>query len=293
MKRHINAKDSSIGIIASFAINIIAVSLFGAIFAFIYEHVNHKPFDLNSFDTNAGLYAIICIVMYLAIFLAFYLVNRRTDNQIISRPSAKKIILYILLGLLLNFTLAPIVNVVDALLDKLNVSSSSLSYELNTKNYLISIFSLAVLPAVFEELLFRGLVLKGLKNRSKSFAIVVSTLAFTLFHLSIRQTVYPILFGLLLGLVMYNENNILYCIVLHFVNNFISLTLSYLNISISINMVIYSIIAVLLLLTYLIVLIRQIRKNSPPKQNKKKDEKIYLTFALSILFVLWLIIGIA
>ena len=160
------------------------------------------------------------------------------------------------------------------------------------KNYLISILSLAILPAIFEELLFRGLILKGLKRYSKTFSIWLSTIAFCLFHMSFRQTLYPILFGLALGLVMYKENNIVYCMILHFVNNFTTLTLSYFNITLGIGFALYLTLAIIFAVTYLIIATILTIKNNQTLNKLTKKEKIYTCLTFSIMTILWAVASI-
>ena len=94
----------------------------------------------------------------------------------------------------------------------------------NIPQYIMAIFTLCLLPAVIEELLFRGFILKGFLPAGKTAAVIASALLFTLFHLNPEQTVYQFLLGVILALVALKTGNILYCMILHFLNNFIVVT---------------------------------------------------------------------
>lgn len=71
---------------------------------------------------------------------------------------------------------------------------------------------------VFEEVVFRGLVLRSLQPYGKRFAITVSAILFGLFHGSPIQTPYAILVGFVLGFVA-AEYNVIWAMVLHMMNN--------------------------------------------------------------------------
>jgi membrane protease YdiL (CAAX protease family) len=85
----------------------------------------------------------------------------------------------------------------------------------------ISMFLYLSLGApVVEEIIFRGLVMRGVEKYGKRLAIWVSAIAFGLFHGNIVQSPYAFVVGLVLGYVAM-EYNILWAMVLHMVNNLV------------------------------------------------------------------------
>lgn len=76
----------------------------------------------------------------------------------------------------------------------------------------------AVAAPIVEELLFRGAILQTLRPFGKRFAIVFSALLFGLFHKNLIQAPSAFLVGLILGYVAV-EHSLVWCIVLHFLNN--------------------------------------------------------------------------
>ena len=78
----------------------------------------------------------------------------------------------------------------------------------------------AFLGPIVEELLFRGLLLRMLRVRGKQVAIVISAIAFGLFHGNVIQIPFAFLVGLVLGYVTV-EYSIVWAIVLHIINNFV------------------------------------------------------------------------
>ncbi len=79
---------------------------------------------------------------------------------------------------------------------------------------------LAVLPAICEELLFRGFLLSGLRQKLSGLsAAVVVGLIFGLFHLRVEQIPVHSLIGMLLALACYKSGSILPAMVVHLLNN--------------------------------------------------------------------------
>jgi len=77
-----------------------------------------------------------------------------------------------------------------------------------------------LLPAIFEELFFRGVVLRGFMQYGKPVAIVLSSALFALAHGNVSQLVYQFLVGMFLGFLFVETKNILVPMVAHFTNNF-------------------------------------------------------------------------
>lgn len=78
----------------------------------------------------------------------------------------------------------------------------------------------SILAPVWEELLFRGYVLRTLRPYGKRFAIVGSAVLFGLFHGNLLQTPYAVLMGLVMGYVTV-EYSIHWAVLLHMFNNLV------------------------------------------------------------------------
>lgn len=75
-----------------------------------------------------------------------------------------------------------------------------------------------VAAPIVEELLFRGLLLRGIAPYNKKLAVFASALLFGLFHGNLAQTPYAFMVGVVLGYVTL-EYSIVWAIVLHMFNN--------------------------------------------------------------------------
>jgi membrane protease YdiL (CAAX protease family) len=98
----------------------------------------------------------------------------------------------------------------------------------NTTDYLFLLFIVVVIVApLFEELIFRGFMFKGLKHSPLGITgtIIFTSILFTLFHVGQYDfTILAILFPLavILGLSRYKSGSIYLPIYLHFMNNLYS-----------------------------------------------------------------------
>ena len=98
----------------------------------------------------------------------------------------------------------------------------------NFGSFVLGVIFVAVLPAFCEEFLHRGLVMRSVgKQTNYKVAIIVSSVLFGLMHLNIEQVFYATILGVIIGFVGSATDSIYPCMILHFVNNFISVYLSY------------------------------------------------------------------
>lgn len=91
--------------------------------------------------------------------------------------------------------------------------------ELIQKN-IYSFLAVVVVAPIFEEMIFRGVLLKGfLKNYSPTKAILWSALFFGIAHLNPWQFITAFFAGCLFGWVYWRTRSLIPCILLHMVNN--------------------------------------------------------------------------
>ena len=74
--------------------------------------------------------------------------------------------------------------------------------------YLIYIIISCVTPAVCEEILFRGTIASGLKEKGFKIALFGSAIIFTLMHGNPEQTVHQFIIGLVVGYIFLKTGNI-------------------------------------------------------------------------------------
>lgn len=95
--------------------------------------------------------------------------------------------------------------------------------------FIISVLSVAVAPALIEEFLFRGVIMGSLLKFGKAFAIFTSALIFGLIHGNLVQIPFAFLVGLVIGTMVVETNSIWTGVIIHFINNSISVCFDYLS----------------------------------------------------------------
>ena len=138
---------------------------------------------------------------------------------------------YILIGLLLIYGLLFSLNSLNGYLIKLfelmgYTPKSSTLPDLSGWNLLPAILVIAVLPAVLEEFLFRGIILNNIEGEVGSVrTIFLVGFIFSLYHGSVEQTIYQFICGCLFALLAIRSRSITPVVLIHFINNAIILIL--------------------------------------------------------------------
>ena len=83
----------------------------------------------------------------------------------------------------------------------------------------LTLFVVAVLPAVCEELIFRGFMVQSTRSCGMVFCVLVNGLFFALFHQNPAQTLYQFVCGCVFALIACRSGSILPTVVVHFLNN--------------------------------------------------------------------------
>ncbi len=96
----------------------------------------------------------------------------------------------------------------------------------NVGYYFLALFVLAIMPAIGEEIFMRGTVFSGLATRDIWFGVLMSGLFFSLMHANPVQTVHQFGLGTVLAIVVALSGSVWAGVIIHFFNNFISLTLT-------------------------------------------------------------------
>ncbi len=91
--------------------------------------------------------------------------------------------------------------------------------QLMSNNLWVSLFVVAVIPAVCEELLFRGMIQRGLERLGVGWGIFLSGLLFGLFHFDFQRLAAQTLIGFIAAYVVYRTGSIFNGMILHFMNN--------------------------------------------------------------------------
>lgn len=143
---------------------------------------------------------------------------------------------YYLIGVMLIFGLLFSLNSLNEYLIKLfelmgYTRRQTTLPDLSGWNLLPAIIVIAVLPAVAEEILFRGIILNNTEEELGSVRTVFSVgFIFCLYHGSVEQTIYQFICGCLFAFLAVRAKAITPVVVIHFINNALILILYAFNV---------------------------------------------------------------
>lgn len=89
------------------------------------------------------------------------------------------------------------------------------------RNLGISLIVLCLIPALFEEILFRGAIMRGFPDSRKG--VLLSAVLFALWHFNPNQITYTFLAGLLLAILALWTDNLVCSMIVHFLFNLYNL----------------------------------------------------------------------
>lgn len=112
---------------------------------------------------------------------------------------------------------------------KMEELNSGMSNMMTSIPFLLSVFLIAVMPAVCEEAVHRGVIIHTLYPiRRKWLVVVIMGIYFGLFHTDPLRFLPTAVLGAALSYIMLETENMVYPSLLHFVNNFFPILMQYL-----------------------------------------------------------------
>jgi len=279
--------------------------------------------ELDLFYDNRFVQILMTILSSIVFTIIYFVINKKSGIKNFSqiglrtKLNFKILIICFFVSVICLFAISPFINMIDVLFAKWGYMPDPNPVYLidNIGRLFVGIVIMAVLPAITEELLFRGIVLKGLLNKFKPWvAIIISAFLFMLMHGSLQQTVYQFILGLIFGSIAYSSGSIIYSMVAHFFNNALVLIVSYFAPQLILGAIDYTwlwaifiivlAILALVLIWFLIDIVKyeiSEKKNNTGlnineysvdlKSNKKLDfmEQFYMFGGIAIGIIIWLI----
>ena len=162
----------------------------------------------------------------------------------------------------------------------------------NIWQFLLFSLTLAVLPAIFEELFFRGLLLSSLEGHKTITKVIAVGICFALYHCNLAQFIYQFIYGVAFCLLALYAKSVAPCIIAHFINNFFIILCEYLGIYIDLfNPIIIAIGLLSLALFFVFIFLTNKDKRKCEKaQEKKRILEFYIPYGLLGIFICALMI---
>lgn len=187
--------------------------------------------------SNSLVYLFVATILaQLCFFIVAYFYNKNNKINFVQasklnlKLNIKNVLVCVLISIVAVFGLYNFINMISTFFAKFGFGLSSVSLPINTFYwFVINVILLAIIPAIMEEFIFRGMIFNGLRKSSFMLATIISSVMFALIHLSINQFVYPIIMGIVFSFVLEKTGSLAYSMIVHFCNNFIVILISYIS----------------------------------------------------------------
>ncbi len=232
-----NIKDSGVSYIWALLIPQLVIIIFSAIAANIAVSAGLTEEQVNTNVVIICLSLLVSQLCFAGVFLIYSRVKRInfvTASKVRFKFNIWKLLIVIAVAAGLLFGFNQFISLVDFCIVKTTgINGSALSLNINNFGvFVLAVLLYALIPAVVEEFLFRGLIYNGIRSKySEKKAILISALMFMLIHMSINQSIYQFVLGVVLCLIVYFTGSIFYSMVAHFVNNFLIVLVTYIQTS--------------------------------------------------------------
>ncbi|MDE6504781.1 MAG: CPBP family intramembrane metalloprotease [Clostridia bacterium] len=211
---------------------------------------------------------------------------------------------YFLIAVLLIFGLLFFVGLIDApvleffkLLGYKERGADSYFPNVSGGWIVLALLVMAVMPAVFEEALFRGVILNTCENSLGTIRTVcVVGFCFSLFHSSPEQTVYQFIAGCAFAYIAIHSGSILPSVFMHFLNNALIVILRACNLfdeagSLIMSQTAFIIVTVCAALSFVGAIVWLVLDKKPLKKCQKGAVKAFFLYAsvgIGILGLMWI-----
>ena len=232
----------------------------------------------DTFDSNTILILISGLVSTISMIVATMFINsyNESNKEKVKKLDVRKIIDIVGVGIaLIGLTQLALPYIYDFfginynILEKFEVLPGE-----GNLSKIVFFIVIAVLPAIFEELLCRKAILNSAKRYGKAFAVIFSALIFAIIHMNIGQAIFAFMMGIIFAIIAIKTNSIKIPILLHFLNNSYAALLTIFENNTLVLGLINNIVVGLLIFSFIIL----VKNISSIFKVKKEDFKITSDF---------------
>jgi len=187
--------------------------------------------DFAFFLQSMFISQVVCIALPAALLTLLFTSNKKKTLLLDRLPSWTMILATILLAVFirpLGMEFAAVIQYLYPPSPDMEAQIGILSEAINlVPNFWVLLLLMAVLPAVCEEIAFRGFILSGLRHVGhKWWAIGLSSVAFGMVHPILQQQIAAAAVGLVLGYLAVQTGSLLLCMLFHAIYNGLGLAFS-------------------------------------------------------------------
>ncbi len=171
----------------------------------------------------------IAMILAPALLMATMLTTSLRKSLRIRMPHWTTLPLAVLLGVTLHpmyVMLAEWISYTYPVSEQATAAMKPFSDQISAAPWMSVVILMALVPAICEELAFRGFIFGGLvRQKGRLRAVVITALMFGISHGVLQQSIAATIMGLLLGWVALRTGSVLPCMLIHFTNNALSVSL--------------------------------------------------------------------
>ena len=183
--------------------------------------------SMSAFGGGEILDQLTDIILYVPVMLAPFLVFAKLSGYRLSSltPLGKPKMSLLVPGVMMGLGGCIVGNILTALISSsvgavgVELSSPSVSTPQTLAGQLLFYTSTALVPALVEEFIFRGVVMQSLRRFGDGFAIVMSSVVFALMHGNLVQAPFALVVGLTIGYLVIITGSMWVGLIIHFLNN--------------------------------------------------------------------------
>lgn len=246
--------------------------------------------------TPANSYQYIAFLIPISIYLFF----NRSDLERILKPNMLNLKSVVIIMLIWLASLPLIYLIVELYVNFFGNTLAEIVSEDAHEMFIFNFFFVAITPAILEEILMRGIVLHGYRNKSKFVAALVNGFMFGMLHLNSFQFFHTFIAGFVASYLVMGTNSILAGILIHVINNGLPLTINYLypldpNIGYAedpnfLSLTIFAVLGVIIVFILIKLLFKV--NNISFKEEKSLSEERILNFPLILSILIFIFFSI-
>lgn len=264
----------------------------------------------NAYLTNYAfrfLFSIISSIvgLFIPFLIAGLIIGKRTGKEFIcyDKPVSYSLMFSaVFFGFFVCLASNFITDLFVSYMDSFGFELTSPEFEMPTDVFSRCIYAVAVavVPAFVEEFAFRGAVMQPLRKYGDGFAIVASSVVFAILHGNLIQAPFALIAGIGMGYAVCLTNSIWTGVIIHFLNNFYSVIMSFMVADITDEemlskvylLITVSLYAISILGSVVFVILRRNRKLAKAEtliSSGEKSKAFFLNVPMIIAFIIMLI----
>lgn len=222
----------------SYLLVLVVPTLVGFLLSMIFGWIALSN-GLEKFTQSSLLYCLYMVLVNGSLVATYFVYNKATRTNYVKasllkpKAGAWNYVISAGVSLITLFGSLYLVNYLTFLMQQIGYNpDASLPLPLTNAGWLVlNLVILAVIPAICEELVYRGIVFNGLRKFGTCAAVFLSALLFALAHGSAMQFFYQFILGLVLAALVAKTGSIVVSMVAHFVNNATVIVVNYISLN--------------------------------------------------------------